>query len=423
MVQAPPRAALQRLTGLRHTSPGRLQLLLVTLLVLTALTGLVAGVTARAADAGTADLRDRAQPLMLEAETVYSALADADTTAARAFITGGLEPAALTRRYEADVERAAAALTAAARRVPADGRAADSIQRISTGLTRYTALVASARALNRQGKPVGAAYLSTASQLNRDTLQPHAHLLLQEASREADDGYTAANASWWLMLLLVLFVALAVALVWTQIYLSRSTNRLFNVPLLAASGVAVLLMIGCVVVFGHQRGQLVAADRDGSAPVEVLAEKRILVLRERADEALTLAARAGHGPLEEEFQQLSERVTFDDPELDDMPSLMREASDRHREFLTLHQRVRELDDGGDYDGAVELAVSDRMALVFDQLTATLDRAMDDRRAAFDSEIDSVGYGLGALTVLGPLLALVIGVLATIGLRARLEEYR
>ncbi|GAA0443873.1 hypothetical protein Aca07nite_52770 [Actinoplanes capillaceus] len=423
MVQAPPRAALRRLTGLRHTSPGRLQLLLVTLLALTALTGLVAGVTASAAATGTADLRDRAQPLMSEAQTVYSSLADADTTAARAFITGGLEPAVLTRRYEDDLERAAAALTSAARRVPADGRAGEAIQRIATGLTRYTALIASARTLNRQGKPVGAAYLSTASQLNRETLQPQAQLLFQEARRAADSGYDDAEASWWLMLLVVLFVGLAVALVWTQIYLSRSTNRLFNVPLLAASGVAVLLVIGCVVVFGHQRGQLVAADRDGSAPLEVLAEKRILVLRERADEALTLAARAGHGPLEEEFRQLSERVTFDDPQLDDMPALMREAADLHGEFLTSHRQVRSLDDGGDYEGAVELAASDDMAQTFDRLTATLDRAMDDRRAAFGSRIKAAGSGLGALIVLGPLLALVIGVLATIGLRARLEEYR
>jgi hypothetical protein len=99
-VQAPPGGVLARLTGLRHTSPGRLQLLLVTVLVLAALTGLVTGLAARSAAAGTADLGARAQPLLAEAETVHTALADADTTAAQAFITGGLEPPELTRRYE-----------------------------------------------------------------------------------------------------------------------------------------------------------------------------------------------------------------------------------------------------------------------------------------------------------------------------------
>ena len=59
------------------------------------------------------------------------------------------------------------------------------------------------------------------------------------------------------------------------------------------------------------------------------------------------------------------------------------------------------------------------------LVASLQRAPSkaDRRAAFDSEIRSAGRGLGALTVLGPLVALMICLFAAIGLRARLEEYR
>ncbi|MDI6100100.1 hypothetical protein QLQ12_15970 [Actinoplanes sp. NEAU-A12] len=422
-VQAPPRAALARLAGLRHTSPGRLQLLLVTVLALAALTGLVTGLAARSAATGTADLGDRAQPLLAEAETVHAALADADTTAAQAFITGGLEPPELTRRYDEKMAAAATALTGAARRTRDDGRAADAIRAISTGLGDYTALIATARALNRQGKPVGAAYLSTASQLNRETLQPQAQALFREARRDAGAGYDSARSTWWLMLLLVLTVALSVVLVWTQIHLSRSTRRTFNVPLLAASALTVLLMLGCAVVFAHQQTRLDSADRDGSGPVETLADKRITVLRERADEALTLAARTGHGELEVEFTKLAGQITFDDAELGDVRSLMDEAKTRHEAYVAAHQRIRALDDGGDYEGAVRLAVSDETTKAFEALTATLDAALNDRRAVFDAEIGAAGRGLGTLTVLGPLLALAICVFATIGLRARLEEYR
>jgi hypothetical protein len=410
---------LIRLVGLRHTSPGRLQLLLAVLLVLTTLTGLVVGLTARSASTGTTDLRDRAQPLLAEAETVWSSLADADATAAQAFITGGLEPPALTRRYDEKLAAAATALTSAARRVPEGSKGAEAIRAISTGLGDYTALVATARALNRQGKPVGASYLSTASQLNRETLQPQAQALFQQARREAAEGYTASRSSWWLMLLLVLLVGLGVALIATQAHLSRTTHRTFNVPLLTATGLTVLLAVVCAGAFAHQRSRLTSADRDGSA----LAEARNLVLRERADEALTLAARSGHGKLEDDFALLRKRFVVSGPEFDDVSGLMAKATQQHDAYLAVHDEIRKLDDNGDYEGAVRLAVSEETSRTFDGLTTVLDEALTDRRAAFDDEIRSAGRGLGALTVLGPLLALAIGISAAAGLRARLEEYR
>jgi len=89
-VAAAPGGVLHRVGRLRRTSPGRLQLFLAQLLALGLLTGLVAGITAASARGGTDDLGERAQPLLVEAETIYSALADADTTAAQAFLAGGL---------------------------------------------------------------------------------------------------------------------------------------------------------------------------------------------------------------------------------------------------------------------------------------------------------------------------------------------
>ncbi|HWS36535.1 MAG TPA: hypothetical protein VN408_27840, partial [Actinoplanes sp.] len=212
-------------------------------------------------------------------------------------------------------------------------------------------------------------------------------------------------------------------LIVSQVRLSRSTRRTFNVPLLTASALTVLLLAGAAGVFLHQRARLGAAGEEGSAPVETLAEMRILVLRERADEALTLAARAGSGTLEAEFQQIRRQVTFQGPELDPVRDLMSTATAQHDAYVAVHERIRSLDDNGDYEGAVELAVGDETSTAFDQLTRTLDEASADRRAAFDERIGSAGKGLGTLTVLGPLSALVIGLFAVIGLRARLEEYR
>jgi hypothetical protein len=429
---APPRAGAVRQIGrLRHTSPGRLQLILAGLLALGLLTGLVAGLTAHSAATGTDDLGGRAQPLLVEAETIYSALADADTTAAQAFLAGGLEPTELTRRYEADLDRATTALTSAARRTPDGSDAGDAVRTLSSGVSRYAGLVASARANNRQGLPVGASYLSAASQLNRETLQPQAQALFRTAQSEVDDGYSSARSTVWVVLLVLLLIGLLVALVAAQRYLSRTTRRTFNIPLLAATAVTVVLALAAGGVLLSQRAHLRAADADGSTPVALLAEARILALRERGDEALTLAARGSGGAYEDDFRAVSARLGGANGLLaaagkavdGDARAAVRSATTRHAGYVAAHTQVRKLDDGGDYDGAVELAIGKQTSATFTGLTDDIGRALESRKAAFTDEIGRAGRGLGLLTVLGPLLALVICGLALAGIRARLEEYR
>ncbi|AGZ43506.1 hypothetical protein [Actinoplanes friuliensis] len=420
---------LSRVGRLRRTSPGRLQLILAALVALALLTGLVAGLTAASASRGTDDLGNRAQPLLVEAETIYSALARADTTAAQAFLAGGLEPSGLTDLYEEDLDRAATALTSAARRTPEDGRSAEAIRALSADLPRYAALVASARANNRQGLPIGAAYLSSASTLSRESLQPQAQALFQAAQAEVNDGYADARSSWWTALLLILLAGLLGALLLAQRYLSRTTRRTFNLPLVTATAVTLILALGVGGVLIAQRAHLSEADSEGSRPVALLAEARIAALRERGDEALTLAARSGEGDLEEDFDATTKQL---DGLLGDAGAMMptgfagqavQSAITSHRSYVAAHDEVRKLDNGGNYDGAVKLAVGSGTTQTFTGLTTFIDRALESRKDVFSAEISDAGRGLGLLTVLGPLLALVVCGLAFAGLRTRLEEYR
>lgn len=425
------RAPTGRLHTLRHTTPGRLQLILLTLVILALAAGATAGLTARSAAAGTHDLGARTQPLLLEAETIYTALADADATAAQAFLAGGLEPRELTARYDADLTRAATALASAARRTPSDGRTADTVAALTAGMAEYAGLIATARANNRQGLPVGSSYLSAASSLYGTTLQPQAQSLLTTAQRELDDGYADARSTAWVSLLALLVLALLVGLVLAQLHLSRTTRRTFNIALLAATALTVLLAVGVGAVLNAQRGHLRSADRDGSVPIGLLAEARILALQQRSDEALTLAGRGGSGRHEEDFAAVGSRLTGPGGlfarAADAVPGEARAAvlaaATRHQQYVAAHTAVRKLDDRGDYDGAVELAVGTRTTATFTTLTRELGSALDDRKAAFDREIDAAGRGLGLLTVLGPLLALIICALAVAGIRARLQEYR
>jgi hypothetical protein len=418
-----------RVARLRRTSPGRLQLLLAGLVSLALLTGLVGGLTAAAAATGTRDLGNRAQPLLVEAETIYSALADADTTAAQAFLAGGLEPTGLTRRYEEKLDEATTALTSAARRTPETGPAADAIRRLSADVPRYAALVASARANNRQGLPIGSAYLSSASTLSRESLQPQAQALFQAAQRDVDDGYAGARSSWWTALLVVLLLALLTALVLAQRYLSRSTHRTFNLPLLVATAVTLVLALGVGGVLISQRVHLSEADTAGSGPVALLAEARIAALRERGDEALTLAARSGEGALETDFDDTTVRLNAllaDAGEIMPRGSAgtdVRSATAAHRAYVTAHDQVRKLDNAGNYDDAVALAVGQPTIDTFAGVTEGVGRALENRKQVFSDQIGAAGRGLGLLTVLGPVLALLICALAVAGVRARLEEYR
>jgi hypothetical protein len=418
---APPprRALLRRLGRLRSSSPGRLQLFLGVLITLGLLTGLVAGLVGRSAAAGTADLGDRAQPLLIEAETIYSALADANTTAAQAFLAGGLEPAALTRRYDGDLSRATTALTSAARRTPDDGAAAGAIRALSTGVTQYAALVATARAVNRQGLPVGASYLAAASDLHRSVLLPQAQALFRIAQDEVRAGYRSARGIAGVVLLAVLLIVLLGALLAAQRHLSRSMHRTFNVPLVGATAVTALLAIGTLLVLTGQNVHLHRAGTTGSTPAAELAEARILALRERGDEALTLAARGSGGDYQKDFVAAAAAATtaLENDYLDDGTRAA------HRSYVAAHQEVRKRDDGGDYDGAVKLAVDPGTTSAFESVTGDIGTALEQRKAAFTDQIGAAARGLGLLTLGGPLAALAVCLLAGAGIRARLEEYR
>ncbi|WP_244876554.1 hypothetical protein [Winogradskya consettensis] len=435
VVAAPPPVTVKRpgpfrrLAALRRTTPGRLRLRLTALVTVALLTGLVAGITAASAGSGTDDLGDRAQPLLVEAETVWTALADADTTATQAFLAGGLEPADLTQRYEADLDRAAQAIASASRLSPETSEAGQAVRELSIGLPQYTALVASARANNRQGLPLGASYLSSASELNRVTLQPRAEALLHAAQVEVDGSYSSARSSLWSALLTVLLIVLLAMLLITQVQLSARTRRTFNVPLAAATVVTALLGITTLTILTIQRDHLHNADEGGSRPVALLAQARILVLNERSYEALTLVGRAGDDDNETQFKDTVQKLAgvLDETERSVQGTRAEEslesAQEYHQEYLAAHKEVRALDDQADYAGAVKLAIGTETTRTFQRLSDSLSKALDDRKDVFTHESSVAGRGLGLLTVLGPALALAVAALAVAGLRARLEEYR
>ncbi len=76
------------------TTPGRLWLVLIGLVLLSLAWGALAAFTATQYSAAAASVVTTREPLSLDAQRIYSTLSDANDAATTAFLTGGIEPAA-----------------------------------------------------------------------------------------------------------------------------------------------------------------------------------------------------------------------------------------------------------------------------------------------------------------------------------------
>ena len=118
---------------------------------------------------------------MVTAQTVDTSLSDADTTAAASFLQGRLEPAGLERRYESDLAIASADIAVAAREAGSDPEVAASLETLSTDLPVYSGIVQDADFNERQGfYPLAAAYISEANNLMRSSILPAAATALRD---------------------------------------------------------------------------------------------------------------------------------------------------------------------------------------------------------------------------------------------------
>jgi hypothetical protein len=412
VIDSQPRQALvRRFTGLARSTPGRLSLIVVVLVVASLASGWLSTWSVIRQERALEDLATRSEPLAHAAQEVYRALQDADATAASAFLSGGLEPSQLRERYEKDIVQAQAALSVATASSP------DLTATLAAQLPVYTGLIETARTNNRQGFPVGAAYLREASGLMRTQLLPAAQELYRAETDRVSRAQDEANFPWGSVAVALAFV---IALVLTQRYLTRRTNRLLNVGLLLATGAAVVSLLwvttASVLVMND-----VSDSRAASQKVDVLAQARIATLTARGEETLTLVARGAGQTYEKNFVEVSERLEglLDQATRLGNTEAVDQAMRQFRQWQQVHQRIREADDAGQYNDAVALIDNP----YFDSLDQDLVRAIGEARQDFSDEV-AVARASLAGTVVGVLVLAVIGAAgAAMGLWQRLKEYR
>jgi hypothetical protein len=429
-VRSLPASAFRNARRSAGSTPGRLFLVGVGLVVLALLTGIVGVVALQQKQATIDNLIAHREPVAAASQEIYRSLSDADASAANAFLYSGAPPPALRERYELDIAQAGANLAEAAADVAGVPAAEKQVDELSQQLPVYTGLVETARAYNRQGYPAGAAYLREASGLMRAKLLPAAQELYSIDFNRLAAEQEQARAFPWVSLGLV-FVLL-VLLVAAQRYLTRRTNRLLNVGLLAATIAVVVGLVWGTVVLLLESNRVANGHDAGTRQVELAVQARITALKMRANETLTLVARGDGGEYETEWKKLAGEFTGPDntlaraEELASDKDALRAAQENVRAWFDAHEKVRAQDDGGEYEAAVTRAIGDAKdgsAAAFNDLDENLRAAIDDGRAVFFDETSAASNVMIGLVPGVAVLALVAAAGVTMGIRERLQEYR
>ncbi|WP_202502226.1 hypothetical protein [Streptomyces sp. SID5785] len=448
---APPRRTawaegVDRLKAAATTEPGRLRIIGAVLALLVVAFGATTAWQMTDRSSAADDVLHSSQPLTADAADIYRSLADANTAASSGFLAGGQEPAAVRDRYEKDIRRAAEKLVTAAASTDPGTPSARTIARLNTLLPQYKGLIERARANNRQGFPLGGAYLRYANQTMQTEMLPAAEDLYTKENQRLQEDYDAATPYPWIALALGL-VALG-TLGWAQRRNYRRTNRVFNQGLLGATAATTVVLLWLVVGHTVARSGLESSYDHGVKSLNVLHDASIASLKARGNENLTLVSRGAETvsvqgetrdkydvDFQKQMKVLAARLTAadglaGDDEAGSAP--VDKATDSMKEWLKRHDDARARDDSGDYQGALDKIIGSKQGATgqekstgecFDLVDDSLDKALAHEQQQFD---DDASGGRGAMTGLAAgaaVLAVLAAAGALLGVGRRLSEYR
>ncbi|MER5935004.1 hypothetical protein [Streptomyces sp. NPDC002054] len=436
---------VEQLRGAATTEPGRLRIIGAVLALLVVVFGAVTAWQITDRSAAADDVVHRSQPLSADAASIYRSLADADTTSAGGFLAGGQEPRAVRERYEKDIANASRLLVKAAAHTGASAESRREIALLGEQLPRYTGLIEQARATNRQGLPLGGAYLRYANEQMSSLLLPAAQRLYEAETRRLYADHDAARS--WPLASLGTGVLVIAALVWAQRRNYRHTNRVFNHGLLAATAATTVVLLWLALGHTMARSGLDEARAHGQESLKVLNDARIASLQARANENLTLVSRgavlAEDGKSDKydvdyarNMKDLDAGLTAALRLADDGQGRtpVEQASDGVKQWQQRHAAARESDLKGDYELAQPQVIGglDKNGVSwdktssgasFDTVDAVLEQAVAHEQREFTEAAGGGLAALGGLVTGAAALAAVGAAAALLGIGRRLSEYR
>lgn len=428
---------VDRLRAAATTEPGRLRVIGAALALLAVLFGSVSAVQmddrADAAD----HVLHRSQPLSVAAARVYGSLADANTAASSGFLAGGQGSPESRTRYRDSIEAAADALAEAATAAEPGSSSAKAVTELSKLLPEYNGLIEQARANNRQGYPLGGAYLRYANDTMQERMLPTAERLYQNENRRLRGDYDAATPYPWVAT--GLGVLALGALGWAQRRHYLRTNRVLNRGLVAATAACGLALVWLVAGHSVARSGLGDSYEHGVHSLHVLNDARIASLKARGNETLTLVSRGAE--LTKSGEDVFDRAYRSD--MDDLSGLLDEAAriadDRAGEqpvqaargtmetWRERHRAAREADAAGDYQAALDGIVGDEdkpsTGECFDGIDGSLNKALAHEQEEFEEAAHAGRQAMRGLPGGTAALAVLGASGAVLGIGRRLSEYR
>ncbi|WP_317443387.1 hypothetical protein [Streptomyces collinus] len=428
----------ERVRAAATTEPGRLRIIGAVLALLVVAFGAVTAWQTSERAAAADDVLHRSQPLSSGAAGIYRSLADANTAASSGFLAGGQESAASRDRYEKDIRTAAGGLVTAAANAEPGSSSEATIARLNRLLPEYKGLIERARTYNRQGYPVGGAYLRYANEKMQQEMLPAAEDLYTKENQRLDADYADATPYPWAAIALGV-LALA-ALGWAQHRTYRRTNRVLNHGLVAGTAATTVVLLWLVVGHAVARTELNGSYDHGIRSLKVLHDARIASLKARGNENLSLVARGAEtvtvgGQTYDAYyydfdkdmgvlgRGLTEAAGLADDRAGSKP--VAAAQGNMAVWKKRHASARGEDENGNYQQALDLVIGGKGATgeCFDSVDSNLARAIDHEQTEFRQ---AAGSGLDAMTglTLGAAVLAVLGAAGAVaGIGRRLSEYR
>jgi hypothetical protein len=410
------------------STPGWLRVVSAVVAALAVAAGVVGLLAALARHNGALNAVDHAAPLVVNAQAVHTSLSDADTTVAGGFLAGPVISPAAESRYQNDLANASAALAAVARHGGGNARVAVSVKALGVDVPIYAGIVQTAVANNRQGFPVGAAYLAEANNLMRATMLPAATALDAAAAAELDHDNNAATSSAPLVITFVLLGLTFVGLLILQVRLARRFRRLLNLPMLAATVAVIAVGVWAVVATSAEHNAITRGRQQGVAPLAALTQARTLAFQLRGDDELTLVTRDAVASYQKDYTTAIAQLRavlapgHSGGWTSEERVALTQASTAVERYDAQHVQVRRADVNGDLTQAIALDANGAGPAAA-QLDQALSSGINTAVSAFDhagssaaSDVNGVGWGWLALMVLAALAVLV-------GVEPRIREYR
>jgi hypothetical protein len=416
------------------TTPGKLALASTLVIAGVLCFGIVATLAVHSRSTAANAARTQTEPLLVQAVTLYDSLSDANATATATFLTGGLESAQRRAHYLQDLRLATGSLTTLTREVTGSGRARAAVRTIADQLPVYSGLVESARANNLQGFPVGAAYLRQASGLLTGTILPAANQLYAIEAKRLGDDYRSGTSNGPLLAVAIAIAVSLLTLIAAQIFVARVSRRILNVWMLLATLVILGVSVWTIVGLLGERNALIRAQRNGSDSVEVLTASRVLLSRAQSDQSLTLVNRGSDEISPADFDKVMNVLSPQGGMIGEVGPLAARAGrgqDARRlaqEFAAYRAqtaRVSQVQKSGQIPQAIHLAVADAASpsSAAAALNSDLVSQTNDAQARFAAQASDATSALSGLQIAIPVLAAVAAILAFVGLRQRVGEYR